>query len=181
MSEEKKVSTKVVTSKVRFCYAHVFEPTSIDEGGTKKYNVSIVFPKSDTALLEKINAAISAAITVGADKVMKGGKLMPNVKMPLRDGDVDRPDDSAYNGMIFVNANSLQKPSIVNKDLGQIMSQDEFYSGCYGRASINFYAYNAGGNRGIACGLNNLQKTEDGERLSGGSSAEEDFADPLME
>lgn len=170
-------STKVITGKVRFCYAHVFEPTSIEEGGTKKYNVSIVIPKSDTATIKKINDAIEAAMQLGMEKIGKNGKVSPNLKMPLRDGDVDRTEDSAFEGCMFVNANSTRKPEIVDKNRDAIMSNDEFYSGCYGRASLNFYAYNANGNKGIACGLNNLQKLEDGERLAGGSSAEDDFAD----
>ena len=94
--------------------------------------------------------------------------------MPLRDGDVERPDDPAYEGMMFINANSQRKPSIVDKDLNPIMTQEEFYSGCYGRASINFYAFNVQ-SKGIAAGLNNLQKLEDGEMLAGGSTADEDF------
>lgn len=170
-------STKVITGKVRFCYANVFVPTSIEEGGTKKYNISILIPKSDTVTIKKITDAVEAALQLGMEKVGKNGKVAPNLKMPLRDGDAERPDDSAYEGMMFVNANSTRKPEIVDKDREPIMSNDEFYSGCFGRASLNFYAYNASGNKGIACGLNNLQKLEDGEILAGGSSAEDDFAD----
>ena len=105
----------------------------------------------------------------------KNGKIMPGLKMPLRDGDEERPDNPEYANSMFVNCSSKIKPGIVDKDLNPIMSQDEFYSGCYGRASINFYAFNNAGNRGIACGLNNLQKLADGEALAGGASAEEDF------
>ena len=94
--------------------------------------------------------------------------------MPLRDGDEERSDDPAFEGMMFINANSTRKPAIVDKDLNAIMSKDEFYSGCYGRASINFYAYNVQ-SKGIAAGLNNLQKLEDGEPLAGGSTPDEDF------
>ena len=94
--------------------------------------------------------------------------------MPLRDGDDERGDDPAFEGMYFINANSQRKPSIVDKELNPIMEKEEFYSGCYGRASINFYAFNVS-SKGIAAGLNNLQKLEDGEMLAGGSTAEEDF------
>ena len=108
------------------------------------------------------------------------------MKTPLRDGDDEREDDEAYAGAMFVNANSSNKPGLVDADLNPILDKSEFYSGCYGRASINFYAYDSNGSKGIACGLNNLQKFEDGERLAGGgSTAEEDFgslddADDLM-
>lgn len=169
------VSTKVITGKVRFSYAHVFEPVAMAESQDAKYQVSLIIPKSDLKTLEKIEKAIEAAKVVGKDKISKNGKLMPGLKMPLRDGDEDRPDNPEYADSMFINCSSKLKPGIVDKDLNPIMSQDEFYSGCYGRASINFYAFNNAGNRGIACGLNNLQKLADGEPLAGGASAETDF------
>ena len=172
------MDTKVVTGKVRFCYCNVFEPTAMVEGQEKKYNIAILIDKSDTATLKKIQAGIDAAIEVGIDKLKdKSGKVPAGLKTPLRDGDEDRSDDSAFEGKMFVNANSTRKPEIVNETLDPIMSKDEFYAGCYGRASISFYAYNTAGSKGIACGLNNLQKLEDGERLAGGSSASDDFGD----
>lgn len=178
-------STKVITGKVRFSYANVFEPTAMQDGQTPKYNVSIIISKSDTKTVEAIKKAIEAAKEAGKSKIAdKNGKIPVNLKTPLRDGDEERPDDPAYENSYFINANSERKPGIVDRDLNPIMSRDDFYSGCYGRASINFYAFNVN-SKGIACGLNNLQKLEDGERLAGGSSAEEDFggdnaADDLM-
>lgn len=168
-------TTKVVTGKVRFSYAHVFEPVAMAEGQEPKYQVSLIIPKTDLKTISSIEAAIEAAKTAGKDKLTKNGKYYPGLKMPLRDGDEDRPDNPEYANCMFINCSSKIKPGIVDKDLNPIMSQEEFYSGCYGRASINLYAFNANGNRGIACGLNNLQKLADGEPLSGGSSAEEDF------
>lgn len=168
-------STKVVTGKVRFCYANVFEPTAMNDTDTPKYNICILIPKSDTATLEKIRKAIEAAKEAGKAKLAdRNGRIPANIKLPLRDGDVDRADDPAFEGMMFINASTLRKPSIVDKDLNPIMSRDEFYAGCYGRASINFYAFNVQ-SKGIAAGLNNLQKLSDGEPLMGGSTAEEDF------
>jgi hypothetical protein len=168
-------STKVITGKVRFSYANVFEPTAMQDGQTPKYNVSIIISKSDTKTVEAIKKAIEAAKEAGKSKIAdKNGKIPVNLKTPLRDGDEERPDDPAYENSYFINANSERKPGIVDRDLNPIMSRDDFYSGCYGRASINFYAFNIN-SKGIACGLNNLQKLEDGERLAGGSSAEEDF------
>lgn len=174
-------TTKVVTSKVRFSYAHVFEPSAIEEGQEKKYSVSIIIPKSETKLIEKIKEAIKAALEEGKAKF--GGKIPTNYKNPLRDGDEERPDDENYENSYFINANSARKPGLVNANLDPILDKDDFYSGCYGRASVNFYAFNVSGNKGVAVGLNNLQKLEDGIRLSGGgSSAEEDFGsdDDLM-
>lgn len=164
---------KVITGRVRFSYANVFEPTAIEEGQTPKYNISILIDKSDKKTIDKINAAIEEAKEEGKKKW--GGTIPKKLKLPLRDGDEEREEDEAYQGHFFINANSTKKPGIVDADLNPIMDKDEFYSGCYGRASINFYPFDAAGNKGIAVGLNNLQKMEDGERLAGGSSAEDDF------
>ena len=146
--------TKVITGKVRMSYANVFEPKSIN-GSDPKYSVSLIIPKSDKATIEKIKAAIELAKKEGVTKL--GGKIPANLKTPLRDGDIDRADDEAYSNSYFINANSTVRPGIVDENLQQIIDTTEFYSGCYGRASIVFYAYNANGNKGIACGLQNLQ------------------------
>lgn len=168
-------STKVVTGKVRFCYVNVFEPTAMNEGDTPKYNICVLIPKSDTATIDRIKKAVEAAKEAGKVKLAdKNGRIPANLKLPLRDGDEERPDDPAFEDHYFINANSMRQPSIVDRSLNPIMSRDEFYSGCYGRASINFYAFNVS-SKGIAAGLNNLQKLEDGEMLAGGSTAEEDF------
>lgn len=168
-------STKVVTGKVRFCYANVFEPTAMNEGDTPKYNICILIPKSDTATIDKIKKAIEAAKEAGKAKLAdKNGRIPANLKLPLRDGDEERQDDPAFEDHYFINANSMRQPSVVDRSLNPITSRDEFYSGCYGRASINFYAFNVS-SKGIAAGLNNLQKLEDGEMLAGDSTAEEDF------
>lgn len=169
----KNQATKVVTGEVRFSYLHVFEPHAIEEGQEKKYSVSLLIPKSDKKTLNAIKKAIEAAKVAGAPKW--GGKVPPNLKMPLRDGDVDRPDQEEYAGMYFINANSTNKPGIVDASVQPILDSTELYSGCYGRASVNFYAYNVSGNKGIACGLNNIQKLRDGETLGGRSRAEDDF------
>ena len=166
--------TKVVTGVVRLSYANVWEPKSIN-GGTEKYSVSLIIPKSDKKTIADINAAVDSAIEEGRGKF--GGKI-PNkaaLKLPLRDGDIDRPDDEAYAGSYFINANSNSAPEIVDKALNPIMSRSEVYSGVYARVSVNFYAFNSNGNRGIACGLGNIQKISDGEPLGGKTSAADDF------
>ena len=164
---------KIITGKVRFSYANVWEPKSIN-GSEPKYSVCIIISKTDSETLKKINAAVVEAKKEGITKF--GDIIFDNFKMPLRDGDIDRPEDEAYVGSYFINANSIIKPEIVNKSVQVIIDQSEFYSGCFGRASLVFYAYNAEGNVGIACGLQNLQKLEEGEKLSARSSAEDDFA-----
>ncbi len=166
--------TKVVTGKVRFSYANVWEPKSIN-GGEEKYSVSLIIPKSDKKTIKDIEKAVEAAKKAGMPKF--GGKIPSNLKMPLRDGDIDREEDENYADSYFINANSKTKPGIVDKKGQPIIDSTEFYSGCYGHASITFYAFNSNGNKGIACGLNNLMKVEDGEPLGGRSRAEDDFVD----
>lgn len=171
--------TKVVTGKVRFSYVNIFQPRAVNEGQDPKYSLCILIPKTDRATLDKIRKAIEAAKVAGIP--LWGGKVPPNLKMPLRDGDTERPDDPAFAGHFFINANSLSKPGIVDANVQPILDSSEVYSGCYGRVSVNFYAYNNSGNRGIACGLNNVQKLEDGEHLGGRSSPEDDFNDGFGE
>jgi len=171
--------TKVVTGEARLSYANLWEPKSIN-GGTPKYSVSIIIPKSDTKTIGKITAAIEAAYREGETKLKGNGKTVPplsTLKTPLRDGDVDRPDDEAYAGSYFINANSATAPGIVDKARDPILERSQIYSGVYARASANFYAFNSNGNKGIACGLNNIQKLHDGAPLGGKSRAEDDFAD----
>ena len=170
--EAKRTGTKVTTGKVRFSYAHLFEPYAI-EGNDPKYSVNIIIPKSDTNTLKAIKEAVEQAKKDGAPKW--GGKIPTNLKTPLRDGDIDKEDDEAYKGCYFLNVNSKNKPGIVDKNVHPILDESEVYSGCYGRLTINFYAYNANGNKGIAAGLGNVQKLEDGEPLGGISRAEDDF------
>ncbi len=174
---KKNNSTKVVTGVVRLSYANVWEPASIN-GSKPKYSVSLIIPKSDTNTIADINAAITNAIEAGAAKF--GGKI-PNkaaLKLPLRDGDTER-EDEAYKDSYFVNANSTTAPQIVDRAVQPILDRSEVYSGCYARVSINFYAFNTNGNKGIACGLGNIQKVRDGEPLGGKTSAADDFATDL--
>lgn len=170
---------KVVTGPdTRWSYVNAWEPKSIN-GGAPKYSVSLIIPKSDTKTIAKIRAAIEAAYHDGEGKLRGTGKSVPALsvlKTPLRDGDAERPDDPAYAGAYFMNANSTTAPGIVDADCQRILDRSEVYSGVYGRASVNFYAFNSNGNKGIACCLNNLQKIRDSERLGGKVSAESDFA-----
>lgn len=172
--------TKVITGvKTRWSYANVWEPKSIN-GGAPKYSVSLIIPKSDTKTVTAVKNAIQAAYDEGQSKLKGNSKSVPalsSIKNPLRDGDLERPDDEAYKDSYFINANSATAPGIVDAARQPILERSEVYSGVYGRASINFYAFNSNGNRGIACGLNNLQKIADGEPLGGKLRAEDDFAD----
>ena len=167
------LKTKVITGIVRLSYEHVWEPASIN-GGEPKYSASLIIPKSDKKTIADIEAAVEVAISDGIGKF--GGKK-PNkaaLKLPLRDGDTERGDE-AYKDSFFLNANSKTAPQIVDRAVRPILDRNEVYSGCYIRASLSFYAFNSGGSKGVACGLNNIQKVKDGEPLGGRANAADDF------
>lgn len=174
MATNNAISTKVVTGVVRFSYCNVFTPKAIEAGGEEKYSVSLLIPKNDAMTLRRIQVVLDA---LKEQAKQKFDKMPANFRLPLRDGDAERGDDDAYKGHYFVNANCKTKPGVVDKDLNPILDQNEVYSGCYGRASISFYLFDKKGNRGIACGLNNLQKLKDGESLGGRVDAASDFGD----
>ena len=176
------MSTKVITGKVRFSYVNIFRSRAFTADADAKYSICLLIPKDDKATLGKIRAAIEDATKEGVSSKW-GGKKPANLKLPLRDGDEERAAEAPeYEGMMFLNANSNSKPGIVDKDLNEILDPDEVYSGCWGRASINFYPFNTNGNRGIGVGLNNIQKLSDGERLGASRmSAEDDFGDGYEE
>lgn len=148
--------TRVVTGEVYLSYAHVREPNSI-QGGKPKYSVSLIIPKADTTTITAIEKAIDAAIDAGTAKFDGKRPNKAALKLPLRDRDTER-DDEAYANSFFVNANSPTPPQIVDEDVSPILDRSEGYSGCYAHVSLSFYAFNTIGNKGVACGLGNIQK-----------------------
>lgn len=171
-------TTKVVTGLVRLSYVQIFSKRSFTEGTDAKYSLCVLVPKKDTKTLKKIQAAMKSAAEEGISTKFNG-KKPSNLHMPLRDGDEERADEAPeYKGMYFFNCKSDRKPGIVDKDCNEIMDPDEVYSGCWGRVSVNFYPYSVSGNKGVAVGLNNVQKLKDDQRLGGAAaSAEDDFND----
>lgn len=167
-------NSTIKTGKVRFAYLHVFTPKApknAKPGDKEKYSVCLIIPKSDKAQIKKLQAAIQEKLT---EKF--GAKIPKNAWNPLRDGDEEREDSEAFEGSYFMNASTTMKPGLVDADLEDIVSRDELYSGCYGRAIINFFAFDTEGNKGVGVGLRHLQKLEDGDPLSdGGVSAAEAF------
>lgn len=170
--------TKVITGKVRFSYVNIFKSRSFQPGQDEKFSICLLIPKKDKKTVQDVNAAINAAVQQGISEKW-GGKKPGNLKLPLRDGDVERADEAEeYIGMYFLNANSNQKPGIIDMYKNEILDPTEVYSGCWGRASINFFPFNSNGNKGVGVGLNNIQKLGDDEPLGGArASAEDDFAD----
>lgn len=174
MAEKKNVSLTKVVIPCRISFANIWEPKSIN-GGEEKYSVSCIIPKGDKRTLARIQKAVEAAKESGKEKKWSG-KIPPNLKLPLRDGDIDRPDDEAYADAMFINATSKDAPQIVDRKVDPILDPMECGSGDYCNVSVNFFAFNANGNRGVAAGLGNIQKIRSGERLAGKASASSDFS-----
>lgn len=166
----------------RMSYLHVFEATSIKPNQPKKFSVSVIIPKSDTKTIELIKKKIEVATQIGLTKLWNGKLPTREFRYPLRDGDVERAGDPAYKDSMFINCNSPAnaRPSVVDRNLQPIIDPDVFYSGCYGRVSVNFFPFNNVGN-GIGAGLGNLQKLRDGDPLTNRTTAEQDFADAPIE
>ena len=173
MSNTKSKSATKVVIPCRISFANIWQPKSIN-GSEEKYSVSCLIPKRDKATLMKIHKAVEAAKEDGKTRKWNG-KIPPNLKLPLRDGDIERPDDENYAGHMFLNATSKEAPQIVDRRVQPIMDAMECGSGDYCNVSVNFYPFNANGNRGVAAGLGNIQKVKDGERLSGRTDAASDF------
>lgn len=169
----------ITTGKVRLSYCHIWEPQAPQNGqGEPKYSVTILIPKTDTATLNAIYTEMAAAEQQGVASKW-GGVKPPIVKNPLYDGDGVRPSGEPFGeecrGCMVMTASAKNQPSVVDLQVQPILNRAEVYSGCYARVSINFFAYAQNGNKGIGCGLNAVQKIEDGEPLSGMVTAEEAF------
>lgn len=175
------MSDTIVTGEVRLSYVNIFTPKTPLNGGDPKYSVTLLIPKSDFATKQSIDNAINQAIQ---EAVAKGMKLPPTPRVPIHDGDGVRASGEAYGdeckGHWVLTASSLNKPEVVDANVQPILSPTAVYSGCYGRVSLKFYGYDKAGSKGIACGLGNVQKLRDGESLSGGTTAKQDFGQPVQ-
>lgn len=186
------MATKVVTGKVRFSFCNLFEPKAPQGGGDPKYSVTLLLPKSDKPTLAKIQAAIAEARERFCQR--NGANALPaKPNTTLHDGDGQRDSGEDYGpeckGCYVITVSSKQKPVIVDTFGNEVTDPGEVYSGCYGRASINFYGYNSNGKKGISAGLLAIKKLSDGEPFGTvGSAADfdddytdggEDFADIL--
>lgn len=168
----------ITTGKVRASFVHIFQPRQQDDGDPK-YSVTLLIPKTDVNTLNAIYGEIEKAKQEGTQKVF-GGSIPPGCRIPIYDGDGVRPASGEpfgeeCKGHMVITASAKLQPSIVGLDMQPIINPSEIYSGCYIRVSINFFAYNQRGNKGVGCGLNAVQKIEDGEPLTTRVSAEEAF------
>jgi len=168
-------NARIVLKNVRFAYCHVFEKDQLNE----KYSARIILPKDHPQVAE-VKAAIKAAAMAGAGRL--AGKQV-RISDVLHDGDIEAKSEE-FAGAYYLNAKSKNKPGVVKANttgmggkVVEITDPEEFYSGCWGHASIAFFAFNTGVKAGLGCALNNVMKTKDGDYLGGRSSAESEFGD----
>ena len=171
---------KVIVTNVELGYVHALAPYK-GETSEAKYSVVILLPKTDTEQVRKVKLAIKAAHEAGQkDKWSGKGPELGACKHPLRDGDKERPDDEVFKGCYFMTASAKTKPGVIDlygRDLTEPGREEETYSGMKANVSVTFFAFSTNGSKGIACGLNNIQKVADGPRRGGRISAAADFAD----
>lgn len=173
------------TPRFRVSYPNVFKPKRNDLNGQDEFSIVCLFKKGED--LSKLKAAMHQAAVAkwGADQ----SKWPKGLRSPLRDQgerakDVDGKrilPPAHEEGAIFLNLKSKQRPGVVDQNVQQIIDESQFYAGCYAIASVNAFAYDQKGNRGISFGLGNIQKVADGEPLGNRASPEQDFAPVAME
>jgi hypothetical protein len=172
MTEKKEnLTTKYVTPEVVCSFPYLFEKSDY----TDKYGLSIPVPVDNDDEIKKIKTMIGNAAENKWGKKSRA-EIGKKIASPLRVGNDEKEDDAVYSDTIFFSANSSSKPGVVDAGLKPIIDQDEIYPGCIIRASVNFYAYDYKGKKGVACGLQNVMKVKDGEQIGGKSSAEDDFS-----
>ena len=173
------MNSQITTGKVRFSYVHAFEPYS-NNGGDPKYSVTLLIPKTDAMTMKKIKDAMEAAKENFSAK-NNGKKLPANLKNTLHDGDGLTENGQEYGpeckGHWVISVSSNNRPVIVDANKLPITEPTELYSGCYGRAIINFYVYNTAGRVGLTAGLNGIMKLHDGDPLAGGVVTDADWDD----
>lgn len=172
------MSTKVVTGKVRLSFVSVFQAKASEDGGKPKYQTAILIPKSDKETIKRIKAAVEAAKVKDKEKVAnKAGNVPADLKTPLNDGDLKADIYPEMEGHWIINASSIRRPLVVDRAKNPLCEEDdEIYSGCYARVSLNFFGY-SNKSKGIAAGLEAVQKLADGDRLHGGSVSADVFDD----
>lgn len=177
------MSTKIVTGKVRFSFVNIFEAKEPQGGGEPKYSVTLLIPKNDASTIGKIKQAMAEARDSFCQR--NGANALPAKPVnTLHDGDGQRDNGEEYGqeckGHYVITVSNKTKPIIVDNTREPITDPDEVYSGCYGRASINFFGYSKNGKKGISASLLSIQKLHDGEPFGTVGSAN-DFDDDYMD
>ena len=157
------MSTKVVIKDVIGSYVYLREARE-NQNGEKDYSMQIILPK-DHPQVEQIKKAITEVAKEHFGEKIKLSML----KIPLRDGDTEKENSPEYKNCYFFNAKAKKQPQIVNK-YNEFASEKDLDDYCYSGAtfcvSVNFYAFDKNGNRGVSAALNAvmLRKQTDAEK-----------------
>lgn len=166
----------VTTGAVRASFVHIYQAVTPPGGGDPRYQITLLIPKSDINTIQALNAEIEQVKQANAQQF--GGQTS-GLRVPLYDGDGVMPSGAPWGeecrGCLVLRAASKEQPAIVDLNVQPLLSPNAVYSGCYVRASVNFYTYNQPMNKGVGCGLNAVQKIADGEPLANRISPEEAF------
>lgn len=187
--KEKRPSLK--TPVGRLCFPAIFEKEKQMEGATTppKYAATIVFDKTYLTAnkdeMARFNAIRTAADAVCREKFKKSLKdataAIARFWTPFRDGAEKAHLDGYGEGTLFFKASSRNRPGAVGPDgKTPIDDAEALYAGCYVRISVSPYAFD-NKMKGVGIGLNNVMFIRDGDRLSGGVNAEDDFGEFAME
>ena len=192
-SKKEEVPTRVITPVAMCSYPHLFEAWAGEDGQDPKFSIALVF--SEEAQASPEYKAMKAAVLAAAEKkfpkksvdMIRNGQL----RLPFRD---DAEDKGYPKGSTFANARSKDKPGVVSRHKDAdgnaiVITKEEqvpgepndVYAGCMVRASLTAYGYDKAGNKGVAFGLNNVQKWAEGERIDNRMAAVQEFEADLEE
>ena len=170
------MKTDLMTPEFRVSFPEVFEPKAFGNSAAK-YSVCMLFPRTDEVKdfftkCKRIEAQVIAE---------KWGENVPDglKTLPINDGN-KKSKLQGYKDHYFITPKSGTKPGLVDGQIQPIIDREQFYGGCYAKATLNIYAYEyrEGGtviSRGVTFGLNNIMKTKDGDAFSGRTRPEDDF------
>lgn len=173
---------KVVTPPFRVSFPSVFEPSSFENSAPKYSTVMIFHPKDfDKKAKAQFKAMEALLDDVSKEKFKKAVKDLPdNFKRAFRDGNEKEHLEGYGDGTVFATCSSHQRPGLVDRDKTPILAEEDFYPGCWARATVTAYAYDNRG-KGVAFGLHNIQKLGEGQNFTGRVPADEDFDDDADE
>lgn len=172
---------RVLTPECRLSYCNLVTARAPQNGvGDPKFSVTLLIPKSNPNIKQELDAAMNAAAEVGINTKWNGVRPA-RIESVVHDGDGVRPSGEPFGeecrGHWVVTASSKNKPYVCGADnVNCELAPTDIYSGMYARVSINFYAYNSAGKRGVGCGLRAVMKTRDGEPLSNSVVTAAEFA-----
>jgi hypothetical protein len=167
MAEQENVTLKTPVFRVSF--PNIFEKNEM----SGKFQLDCLFDAD--ADLSALKKAAGACV-----KAKWGDKVPKNLRSPFRDAGEKEQYEGYEKGMTLITMRSTKRrPGVVGPDgITHITEEEDFYGGCYARATCTCYAYGGPGTKiapGVAIGVNNIQKVRDGESFSGATKPEDDF------